>query len=256
MVPNRTVRVMSLLALAVAAYGLTGCHVKTPPPPKQATATKVVEQRDGKIADQRDGKAADQRDGKAVAQRDGKAADAEAVVGPPVLRDKIAANRAVGLQTAIRLPGIRSSKPHTTKEAALTDALTVGRTELMKQLEQLDSPIHGRPWLVKMKSEYVKGEVRVIPPTDKEKELIKASGLNANVQWVEVDLELTEDQVQQLRSTERVTDTFRIGALVVAFLAAVYGFLRLDQWTKGYLTLWLGLAAGLAVGGVAMLVLG
>lgn len=231
----RTWRVVSLLALAVAAVGLTGCHPKKPAPPKAV----------GKAPE----KAADAGEGKA-------AVDPEAIVGPPVVREKIAAARAFGQQPAVRLPGIRSSKPHTTKEAALTDALTVGRTELMKQLEQLDSPIHARPWLVKMKSEYVKGDVREIPPSDKEKELIKANGLNPNVRWVEIDLELTEDQVQQLRSTERVTDAFRVGALVVAFLAAVYGFLRLDQWTKGYLTLWLGLAAGLAVGGVAMLVLG
>ncbi len=129
--------------------------------------------------------------------------------------------------------------------------MTVGRMELMKHLDQLDPPIHARPWLVKMKSEYVKGEVREILPTDNEKTLIKANGVNSNVRWAEIDLELTENQVQQLRSTDRVTDAFRGDAILFAFLAAIYGFLRLDQWTKGYLTMWLGLAGG----GVAMLVL-
>ncbi|WP_149110008.1 undecaprenyl-diphosphate phosphatase [Limnoglobus roseus] len=236
MFPNRTARVLGCLALACLAFGLTGCHAKPRPAKPKPVANEQAPSP------------------KAVGE-DGKAVDPESVVGPPVLREKIAAARTVGLQPAVRLPAIRSSKPHTSKEAALTDALTVARTELMKQLDQLDPPIHARPWLVKMKTEYVKGEVRPVPPTDEEKTAIKANGLNPNVYWVEIDLELTEDQVQQLRSTERVTDAFRGGAILFAFLAAIYGFLRLDQWTKGYLTMWLGLAAGLAVGGVAMLVL-
>ncbi len=155
----------------------------------------------------------------------------------------------------VRLPGIRSKDPHRTKELALADALNVARIELMKQLEQLDPPIHTRPSMVTMRTNYLKGEPREILPSEEEKSVIRANNLNANVRWVEIDLELSEDHVQKLRSAERVTDAFRIAALAFALVAALYGFLRLDQWTKGYLTLWLGLGAGAAVVVVGLLVL-
>lgn len=158
-----------------------------------------------------------------------------------------------GSQPAIRIDNIRSSKLHPTKEQAIADALVVARTELMKQLELLEPPILTRPSLVAMRSNYIKGDIREVFPTESEKLEIKARGLNSNVRWVELDIELTEDQVQNLRSADRVTDMFRVTALVFAFLAALYGFLRLDQWTKGYLTLWLGLAAGALVVVVAIL---
>jgi hypothetical protein len=175
------------------------------------------------------------------------------VFGPPIIREKVAAARVAGSQPAIKLPAVRSSKPHPTKDQALADALAVARIELMKQLEALDPPIHARPSMATMKSEYVKGDVRELPLSD-EKNLVKQSKLNPNVRYVEIDLELTEHQVQQLRATERVTTAFRVGGVLFALIAAAYAFLRLDQWTKGYLTTWLGVGAAAVVLVVAVVV--
>lgn len=237
------------LLLAVFALGLAGCGSEGPPrPPK----VKVTAKKNEKPAPQ-------------VKQEPAQPEQPEVPVEPkppevPALpltvREKSIAARNAGLQPAIKLTGIKSRNPHPTKEQALADALTVARTELMRQLDQLEPPIHTRPSMVTMRSNYLKGEIREVVPSEDEKQAIRKEGQNANVRWVEIDLELTEDHVQRLRSAERVTDSFRVAAMLFALVAALYGFLRLDQWTKGYLTMWLGLAAGAAVIVVGLLVLG
>ena len=232
------------LMLAAFALGLAGCSAAGPPrPPKVKVTVKKPEK-----------PAPPSKEEPKLPEPPAEPVQPEAVFGPPVIRDKIAVGRTAALQPAIRLTA-KSRNPHPTKEQALADALTVARTELMRQLDQLDPPIQTRPSMVTMRSNYLKGEVRESFPTEDVKQAIRKEGQNANVRWVEIDIELTEDHVQRLRSAERVTDAFRVGALLFALVAALYGFLRLDQWTKGYLTMWLGLAAGAAVVVVGLLVL-
>lgn len=247
------------LLVAVVAFGVAGCQGEVKPRPPKPTAPKKSDKPG----------AAEPPAPAELWDVPTKAEPAKAV--PPVVivagangevpaivkrfEDRLAA-KAAPAQPTVRLAGIRSKNPHPTKEQAIADALNVARTELMKQLDLLDPPVHTRPSLVTMRNSYVKGEIREILPTEEEKSIIRANNLNSNVRWVEIDFELSEDQVQKLRSAERVTDAFRVAALVFALVAALYGFLRLDQWTKGYLTLWLGLGAGAAVLVVGLVVLG
>jgi hypothetical protein len=245
MTPNRTNRVLAAVALLAFAFGLVGCNDGNPRPPRVKVSVA------GKKGD-KDKPPAPPAVPQPPAQPD-EPVQANPPEEPTPPREKAVATK-TGPQPAIRLAAIRSGKPHPTKEQALADALTVARIELMKHLELLDPPVQARPTMVTMRSSYLKGEIREILPTDDEKKVIRSSGLNANVRWVEIDLELSEDQVQRLRSSERVTDAFRVAALAFALVAALYGFLRLDQWTKGYLTLWLGLGAGVAVVVVGLVV--
>lgn len=240
------------LVLAVFALGLAGCGSDGPPRPPKVKVTAKKSDKPAPPVKQEPG----QPEPPQPPELPGEPKLPEVPALPLSVRDKSIAARSAGLQPAIKLTGIKSRNPHPTKEQALADALTVARTELMRQLDQLEPPIHTRPSMVTMRSNYLKGEVREVVPTDDEKQAIRKEGQNANVRWVEIDLELTEDHVQRLRSAERVTDGFRVAAMLFALVAALYGFLRLDQWTKGYLTMWLGLAAGAAVVVVGVLVLG
>jgi hypothetical protein len=173
--------------------------------------------------------------------------DSQSIPGPPILRDRIAeainSSRTAGVQPAIRLTNIRSDQPHPTKEAALEDALNVARFSLMRQLQSLDAPIAAKPSKVTMKNEYIKGTPREVLPTEEDRKLWIGNGLRGDFRWVEVDLELSEDQVQKLRASDRVTDGFRGAGVIFIVLLAIYGFLRIDEFTKGYLTTWLGLGA-------------
>lgn len=241
--PNRTRRTWSGLALAMVAFGLVGCGGEGPPRPPKVKVTVGKKETAPPPKEQ----------AKPEKPAPPEAPEPEA---PAPTREKlVAAKVPAATQPAIRLSAIRSKNPHPTKEQAIADALIVARTELMKQLDLLDPPIHTRPSMVTMKQNYLKGEPREILPTEEEKSAIRANNLNPNVRWVEIDLELTDDQIQKLRSAERVTDGFRVAGLLFALIAAGYGFLRLDQWTKGYLTLWLGLGAGAAVIVVGLLIL-
>ncbi|CAN5606953.1 hypothetical protein BH11PLA2_BH11PLA2_06420 [soil metagenome] len=152
----------------------------------------------------------------------------------------------------IRVANIRSDKPQATREKAITDALQVAQYEIVKQLKQLEPPVTAKPSLTAIRHEYLKGNsVREVMPDDKLKEDWKANRLDPNRMWVEIDVELTESQVQQLRSRDRIDDGFRGASILFALVLTVYGFLRLDAFTKGYLTLWLAIAAVAIVGFVA-----
>lgn len=270
MTPNTWHRSICGIALAVIAFGLMGCHVERKPKPPKGNVvvqvnknghekTTIVQIPGGlEVPDVPPVPDVPQvPDVPPVPEVAGFPGPIRIIKAPqpPRPAEAVSVNM-IKSQPVIRLTAIRSSNPRPNKELALQDALNVARTELMKQLDLLEPPIHTKPSMVTMKQNYIKGEVREILPSESEKEAIRASGLNSNVRWVEIDLELTESQVQKLRSAERVTDAFRMGALLFALIAAVYGFLRLDQWTKGYLTMWLGLGAGAAVVVAALMLLG
>jgi hypothetical protein len=155
---------------------------------------------------------------------------------------------------AIKL-AVRSQKPQPTEPRAVEDALQVARIELMKRLQELDPPVIAEPSMTAMRTEYLKRHTTV-EPTDEMKAAWKADGLKGDRVWAEVDVEVSDAQVQKLRAGGRVTDGLRVAGLLFAVALAAHGFLRLDAWTKGYLTGWLAAAAvGLvaAAGLVALL---
>ena len=144
---------------------------------------------------------------------------------------------------------VKSEKPYTKRDMALVDALTAARIEVMRQLEMLDPPVHARPSMVAMRNDYLrKDSVVEKNPTDSERAEWVANKLDPNRMWVEIDVELNDDQIQRLRSSERVNIGFRVGGVIFVMALAISGFLRLDEWTRGYLTVWLAVGAFAIVG--------
>jgi hypothetical protein len=159
--------------------------------------------------------------------------------------EKVTASRPARSEPVIKLQ-IRSDKPHVSEEMATADALQVAQMELMKALQALDPPIAIKPSLAKIHSEYLRRDTKkAIPLSNEDREALKQSGLrdSANRVYMTFDVELTERQVQKLRAEERVNTAFQVGGVLLAILLAVHGFLRLDAWTKGYLTSWLAIGA-------------
>ncbi len=167
----------------------------------------------------------------------------------PVVKVVVASKNAV----AIRISGIRSDKPQATSDKALSDAIQVAQVEIMRALQKLDPPVMAKPSLTKIRNEYIKkGSVREIQPTADLQEKWKKENVNADRSWVEFDVELSVSQIQQLRAGDRVNDGFRGAGVLLAVIVAAFGFLRIDAWSKGYLTNWLAIAAVVAAGLVAL----
>lgn len=178
-------------------------------------------------------------------------------VGPLPATEAVAAKAPARPQPAIKLTKVRSDKPHPSPDLAKADALLMAQVDLVKALQRLDPPVNARPSLAAIRREYVrKDSEEVIPVSDQVKAELVANGLDPNRVWVAFDVELSEQQVQALRAGERVNAGFQAGGVLFAVLLAVYGFLRLDAWSKGYLTSWLAIGAVALVVVAALVVLG
>ncbi|MFO0852766.1 MAG: hypothetical protein U0871_30015, partial [Gemmataceae bacterium] len=152
---------------------------------------------------------------------------------------------------------VRSAYPHPTQEAALADALIVAQQALADQLQELDPPITGRP-----SAEFVRRHVRPttgvpVLPTDDQRAAWANADLPADQMWVELEVNgLTVEEVRHLRAGDRLTTAGKAAAVPFVLALALFGFLRFDAWTKGYLTVALGLGmAALAGGAVALIAL-
>ncbi|MCZ2344058.1 MAG: hypothetical protein LC104_20030 [Bacteroidales bacterium] len=146
------------------------------------------------------------------------------------------------------LKGIRSESPHLTRERALNDALLVAQKQLVERLRTSDAAITAVPPLWVIRDEYVRPESVVeIHPTPAIQEEWAAANLDAKRVWVELDLEVSPEQMRMLRAGQRRLYTGMWFGLIFVAIVAGYGFLRLDAMTKGYLTTVLGLAAGALV---------
>jgi hypothetical protein len=152
---------------------------------------------------------------------------------------------------------VRSESPHPTQQEAHLDALAVARVRLAEQLRQLDPPIHVEPSTSFVLQHVRPGSVTRVEPTDEQREEWKKLDLDPNQVWEEFELTgLTEEEVRHLRSAGRLTTTGRLVAVPFILAVALYGFLRIDAWMKGNLTVALGVGmAALAGGAVAMLAL-
>jgi hypothetical protein len=133
---------------------------------------------------------------------------------------------------------VRSSNPHVLprdRELATQEAVAEARRVL---IEQGKAP--PGEWPVSFDPE----KVRDVPPDEGVKKKWEESGL-ADRGWVEIDaVTLSHDTLRQERAKERTAQAgFWFGTAFLGLLAA-YGFLRLDMWTKGYLTLALGVFVG------------
>jgi hypothetical protein len=156
----------------------------------------------------------------------------------------------------IRLVKIRSDAPHLDQERAQNDALLVAQQRLSQLLRNMSPPIETLPSIDVIRTEYLKpNSFTVIQPTDEDRRLWQEKKLETNRVWVEIDaLEVNAEQLRKLRASERMEVSAHWGAMILVFLAAFFGFLRLDAWTKGYLTMILGFGfAAIAGGAVALM---
>jgi hypothetical protein len=152
---------------------------------------------------------------------------------------------------AIQLRGLRSVDPHPSRERAMNDALLMARDRLALELRLLDPPIDEVPTLGQIRSQYVQRDSIVeIQPTTEQKAAWSAANLDPDRVWIELDVEVSEDQIRELRSENRFNLGLWVFVGLLIAVASLHSFLRIDTWTKGYLTstLALSFAAGAGIG--------
>jgi hypothetical protein len=165
--------------------------------------------------------------------------------------------------TSVPRPGwlvhehIVSTIPYATETEADEDAVAQARELVEKKLSELDPPLKHKPSLAEVRTEFVrKDSRRVRHPDAAEKEAFAQYGVTGNLVYVEYDVEVTAEQVRELRAQGRVSAGLRVMGALVAVALAGFLFLRADEWTKGYLTSWLALGAiALAAGAAAAVIL-
>jgi hypothetical protein len=141
--------------------------------------------------------------------------------------------------------------PYPTEAEADTRALEDAQRVIAKKLSELDPPVDYFPPLAVVKNEYVKKDSRLVRlPNDNEKAVLDQAGYGKDRKYVEYTVEVTSNQVRELRTRNRVVDGLRGLGVIAAISLAGFLFLRLDEWSKGYLTSWLALAAAALAGGV------
>ena len=152
---------------------------------------------------------------------------------------------------AIRLTGLKSRTPQATPELAKEEVYQEAQKQLIDKLLTLDEPIRHVPSVSKIRDSYAQPDsMKVIQPTEEDKKLWVEANLDPDRVWVEMDVEISSEQLRSLRSESRLINS-RYGQLAFVLVAALFGFFRLDALTKGYLTWVLGIGI---VGVVTVLV--
>ncbi|MCE9563770.1 MAG: hypothetical protein K8U57_17145 [Planctomycetes bacterium] len=147
-----------------------------------------------------------------------------------------------------------SAYPSPNEADADEDALNVAAEAVSRKLAELDPPVAYHPSATEMKNEFVRRDTRLVrAPDASERAELEMYKIDTNRVYVEYDAEVTADQVRDLRTRDRVADVTRLLGVLTAAAIAGFLFLRLDEWTGGYLTRWLAigalaLASGAAVG--------
>lgn len=177
------------------------------------------------------------------------------VVPPPALtaRDPAAPRTAPrpGSPVLIR-ERVCSSLPYPTAKEAEEDALAQAREVIDQKLRELDPPVSYTPSQGEVWTEFVRTDSRTVRGlTPEEKAALDGYGDHAARVYVEYDIEITADQVRELRAQSRIALGLRVLIALTGAALAGYLFLRADERTKGYLTRWLALLAAGIAGGVA-----
>jgi len=171
---------------------------------------------------------------------------------PPAVRSDVSNSGKPG--PAIKL-SVRNENPEESREKAINEALLVAQRQIAEHLRNLDPPINDRPSIETIRAEYLRSDTVAIEQVT-DKDLIakwQAAGVGANRMHAHLDIEVSEDQVRKLRSVDRLGSAGWLAALAFAAVTALFGFLRVDGWTKGYLTTGLAVAFAGAVGAAVVL---
>lgn len=146
---------------------------------------------------------------------------------------------------------VSSELPHASEADADLDAVEQAGRRLTEKLADLDPPVRFHPTPAEAKAYLRKGSRNVRPLTEEQKKTYAEAGLRDNVVFVDYELAVSSEQVRELRGRERVVFGLKVLAGIAAAALAGFLFLRADEWTKGYLTSWLAVAAFALAGGVA-----
>lgn len=142
--------------------------------------------------------------------------------------------------------------PYATEAEAEGDALEQAREVVERKLADLDPPVRHKVSVNEVRNEFLRKDSRTVRPPDAEEErALNQYGVTGNLVYVEYDVEVTADQVRELRTQERVGAALRFLGMLTAVALAGFLFLRADEWTRGYLTSWLALGAVALAGGAA-----
>jgi hypothetical protein len=150
---------------------------------------------------------------------------------------------------------VKSTIAYVKEGDAEDDALNQARDDIEQQLANLDPPVRYKPSLNEVKNEFARKDSRTVRPLTSEERAAydKAGiGIDKKLVFVEYDIEVTADQIRELRTRDRVGVTLRLFGGVMFIALASFLFLRADDWTKGYLTRWLAFGAVALVGGAAI----
>lgn len=142
-----------------------------------------------------------------------------------------------------RVLGAWSEKPYVLprdEEEAKADALAVARARLAQELRGLTPALE------------VIGEPRTVEPSAEAKEKLAKQGLESGRRWVVVDVQTSDEAIRAERGKQRFGSIALWVGVAFLTLLTGYGFLRLDMWTKGYLTTSLVVLAVLVLGGLLL----
>ena len=108
--------------------------------------------------------------------------------------------------TAVVRERVVSSIPYPTEAEAEDDALAQARELVEQKLAALDPPVRHKPSIGEVKADFVRKDSRTVrPPDADEKENFARYGVSEGYVYVEYDVEVTAEQVRELRSQERVS---------------------------------------------------
>jgi hypothetical protein len=149
---------------------------------------------------------------------------------------------------------VSSTFSYPTEAEAEDDVLNAGAEVIHRKLGELDPPVSYLPSPNEVKNEFLRRDSRAVRPlSQNERALLEGEKIDPNRVYVEYDVEVSADQIREMRTRERLGEATRLLGLLTAVAVAGFLFLRLDEHTGGYLTRWLAigaiaLAAGAAVG--------
>lgn len=250
-------RLLTAAALVTALAGL-GCPA-TPPRPGGSASSKAEAARK-----QAESLAVTAATG-AAAQARGKldtnlvaaviAADASSKAKPPAPppdASKPAPRSSYRSSPVVVRERVASPVPYTAEADADEEAVAAAQDAVERKLAELDPPVVYRPSANEVRTEFLRRDTRAVRSLDPaERAELERYKLDPKRVYVEYDVEVTADQIRELRTRDRVGDALRMLGVLTAVWLAGFGFLRLDERTKGYLTRWLAVGALALAGGAA-----
>jgi hypothetical protein len=158
-------------------------------------------------------------------------------------------------------PWVQAVKPDTPVEPTFTatgrfspniqeareTAIQTAVERLREYLQQQDPPVLQMP---QNPTEFVRKRLIDKLETVEDHQDVDTQGRPVTVHKVTVAVNVDPEQVRQLRSRERASETLWVLAGLAGLAAVGALFFRIDSWTRGYLTSWLALGT---VGAAALL---